>query len=175
MLSSDKMLERTVERLMKDYGNDVLRMAFMYLKDYHLAEDVFQEVFIKVFHKYNSFRMDSSEKTWLMRITINQCKDLLRKNWMNKVRPIEEHELVNMKDEGEDFLDKVDNYALFESILTLDEKYKDVIILYYYQGYAISEIADLLETTTGTVSSLLSRARSKLKELLIHERWLEDD
>jgi RNA polymerase sigma-70 factor, ECF subfamily len=160
---SNKRIEQAIERLMKQYGNDVLRIAYVYLKDYQLAEDAFQEVFLKVFHHYNSFREDSSEKTWLIRITINVCKDQLRKNWMKRVRTIEEDELKQIKDEGESFLERVENQELFEMILELDEKYKDVIILYYYEGYQTSEIAEILDTTTGNVSSLLSRARSKLK------------
>jgi RNA polymerase sigma-70 factor, ECF subfamily len=163
---SNKKIEQAIERLMKQYGNDVLRIAYVYLKDYQLAEDAFQDVFLKVFHHYNSFREDSSEKTWLIRITINVCKDQLRKNWMKRVRTIEEDELKQIKDEGESFLERVENQELFETILELDEKYKDVIILYYYEGYQTSEIAEILNTTTGNVSSLLSRARSKLKEKL---------
>ncbi len=71
-------IEKEIQRLMDDYGDDVLRTSYMYLKDLQNAEDAFQEVFIRVFNKFESFKGESSEKTWIIRITINVCKDMLR-------------------------------------------------------------------------------------------------
>ena len=78
-------IDKVIERLMNEYGNDVLRVSFIYLKDRQLAEDAFQEVFLRVYHKYNSFKHESSEKTWIIKITINICKDMLKSNWHKKV------------------------------------------------------------------------------------------
>lgn len=64
-----------IEALIREYGNDVLRTAYMYVKDIHTAEDIFQEVFIKVNQKLSTFEGNSSIKTWIIRITINACKD----------------------------------------------------------------------------------------------------
>lgn len=165
-----KKLENVINRLIDEYGNDILRIAYVYLKDYQLAEDAFQEVFVKVFNHYNSFRSDSSEKTWLIRITINVCKDMLRNNWLKKVQTFD-MEILNQieDDQSGDIIEMMHHKELFEHILTLDEPYKDVIILYYYQGFKVAEIATILDTTTGNVSSLLSRARAKLKEILEKE------
>mgnify|MGYP000154107337 CR=1 FL=1 len=73
--------EQGMERLIIEYGDAVLRMCFLYLKDYHLAEDAAQETFIKAMKHYDSFNRKSSEKTWLTRIAINCCKNIMRMNW----------------------------------------------------------------------------------------------
>ena len=77
--------QMVVERLIEDYGQDVLKIAYLYVKDQQLAEDIFQEVFYKVMKNYHKFEHLSSEKTWLIRITINTCKDLLRTSWLRRV------------------------------------------------------------------------------------------
>lgn len=74
-----------IERLINVYGEDVLRTSYMYLKDRQRAEDAFQEVFLKIYRKYDSFKGNSSEKTWIISITINVCKDLLRSSWLKRV------------------------------------------------------------------------------------------
>ena len=71
----------TIIRLMNIYGDSILRMCFLYLKDYHLAEDAAQETFIKAMNSYDMFHSLSSEKTWLTRIAINCCKNIMRTNW----------------------------------------------------------------------------------------------
>jgi len=154
--------DQELERLMNEYGNDVLRIAYLYLKDQSLAEDAFQEVFLKVYKKYSSFRNNSSEKTWIIRIAINVCKDLLKTNWSKLVVSYDESFLNQIPDDFE--VDQLfEKKQLFEEIKNLPNKYKDVIILYYYQGYDILEIATILKSTTGSVSSLLKRARDLLK------------
>lgn len=159
-------LEQTLNRLIDRYGTEVLRISYLYVKDEQLAEDVFQEVFIKVYQHYNSFRHDSSEKTWLIRITINTCKDFLRNYWVKHVHVVEPETFTQIADDSDEFLERLSRQEIFNAILNLDPKYKDVIILYYYEGYKIKEIASILQTTTGNVSSLLSRARAQLKEML---------
>ncbi len=154
-------VEYEIERLMNEYGNDVLRMAYLYLKDRHLAEDAFQEVFIRIYHKWDSFRYESNEKTWVIRITINVCKDMLKSNWLKKVIFYDLEDIHNSSNNVEEEINKKE---LFNQVLMLPDKYKEVILLYYYQGFSIAEIADILDTTTGTVGSLLSRARALLKE-----------
>ncbi len=71
----EQNIEKELQRLMDTYGNDVLRPSYMYLRNLQNAEDAFQEVFIKVFNKLESFKGESSEKTWIIRITINVCKE----------------------------------------------------------------------------------------------------
>ena len=73
--------EETIERLMNEYGDAVFRMCCVYLKDYHLVEDAAQDTFIKAMYAWDSFRHQSSEKTWITRIAINCCKNMMRTNW----------------------------------------------------------------------------------------------
>jgi RNA polymerase sigma-70 factor (ECF subfamily) len=76
--SSNKLpIDVEIERLINTYGNDVLRTSYLYLKDKQMAEDAFQEVFIKIYKKFDSFEGRSSEKTWIISITINHCKNIL--------------------------------------------------------------------------------------------------
>jgi RNA polymerase sigma-70 factor, ECF subfamily len=163
-LNEDKQF--SIEDMIEAYGNDVLKISFMYLKDRQLAEDAFQEVFLKVYKKYDSFREESSLKTWIISITINVCKDMLKTSWFKRVQTVSDEVLHLVSDEGYEIEDELLRKELFLSVLNLPTKYKDVLILYYYQGYQISEIADMLKTTTGNVSSLLSRARKMLKSSL---------
>ncbi|HCM12115.1 MAG TPA: hypothetical protein DHW85_02920, partial [Lachnospiraceae bacterium] len=81
-----------IENLIRQYGNDVLRTAYMYVKDSHTAEDIFQEVFIKVNQKLSTFEGNSSIKTWIIRITINTCKDYLKSAWNRRVIPMMEYQ-----------------------------------------------------------------------------------
>ena len=68
-----------LDRLMTQYGTSLLRLCYMYLKDYQLAQDAVQETFVKVYLKYSLFRAEASEKTWITRISMNVCRDMMRK------------------------------------------------------------------------------------------------
>jgi len=159
-------IEKEIERLIQDYGNDVLRIAYMYLKDRHLAEDAFQEVFIRVYHKWDTFREESSEKTWIIKIAINVCKDMLKSYWHRNVSFYELEDIYKLSNNTNDVELAMERKSLLENVLRLPDKYKDVILLYYYQGFSVQEIANILDTTVGNVTSLLSRARKLLKESL---------
>ena len=89
---SEKLPAYDIETLMRQYGNDVLRTAYMYVKDVHTAEDIFQDVFIKVNQKLSTFEGNSSIKTWIIRITINTCKDYLKSAWNRRVVPMMEYQ-----------------------------------------------------------------------------------
>lgn len=154
-----------IETLIREYGNDVLRTAYMYVKDSHLAEDIFQDVFIKVNQKLDTFKGNSSIKTWIIRITINTCKDYLKSAWNRRVVPISEYE-ENTLSSTEDFaaVEKAEESKMIRDlIMDLPEKYKDVVLLVYYQEMTISEVASVLRIPEGTAKSRLSRAKDKLK------------
>lgn len=159
--------EEQTRRLMERYGNDVLRTAFMILRDRHRAEDAFQEVFIKVFRKYGSFRGDSSEKTWLTSITINVCRDMLRSSWLKRVIP---SEFIASRRAGSDveerFIRRDESRSVFESVMSLPEVFREVTVLYYYNGCDTAEIAGMLGMKEGTIRSRLHRAREMLRTKL---------
>ena len=90
-----------LESMMRTYGNDVLRTAYMYVKDIHTAEDIFQEVFIKADRNKEGFRGESSVKTWLIRITVNACKDYLKSAYNRRVTPLQEFQENVMTSEND--------------------------------------------------------------------------
>ncbi|MEG0771756.1 sigma-70 family RNA polymerase sigma factor [Clostridium sp.] len=161
-------IHREIERLMNLYGNDVLKTAYLYLKDKQRAEDAFQEVFIKVYKKYPSFKGESSEKTWIISITINVCKDFLRNSWFKRVFVTDK--VINVdkyeKDTDETVIKLVENKILFDTVITLQPNLKDVVLLYYYQEFSTKEISKVLGVAEGTVRSRLHRAREILKNKL---------
>ena len=149
-----------MERIVGAYGNAVLRMCFLYLKDSHLAEDASQETFLKVYRNYAQFDGTAGEKTWVMRIAINVCKRQLRSPWRLLRAPQESLDSLRM--EGPEPPDD----TLVRAIQALPPKYREVIILYYYQEWKAWEIAQRLHVPVSTVTVRLSRARGLLRERL---------
>lgn len=154
-----------IETLMREYGNDVLRTAYMYVKDKHMAEDIFQDVFIKVNNKLHTFQGDSSIKTWIIRITINTCKDYLKSAWNQKVVPMMEYQENTLP--SEDHFSAVEkqeeSQMIRQTVMKLPDKYKDIILCVYFQDMTISEAAKSLRIAEGTAKSRLSRAKERLK------------
>lgn len=162
-----------VEKLITLHGNDVLRIATAYTRNPTISEDIFQEVFIKVAKNLHKFKGESSEKTWIIRITINTCKDYLKSAWNKKVVSIENDEKTNADMSlEENILDKEYRNLVVKEIFNLPLKYKEVILLYYYQGFSTSEIAKILLMPEASIRTRMKRARQMLKEKL--EIILED-
>lgn len=164
----ERVPEYDIETLIRQYGNDVLRTAYMYVKDVHTAEDIFQEVFIKVNHKLSTFEGNSSIKTWIIRITINTCKDYLKSAWNRRVVPMMEYQEDAIISETDyDDVEKRDTKEMIKkSVLSLPSKYKDIVLCVYYHEMTITEAAKTLNIAEGTAKSRLSRARLKLKSVL---------
>ena len=135
----------------------VYRISYSMCKNKSNAEDVYQEVFIKLFEKNINFETEEHEKAWIIRVTINQCKMLRRKSFFKRETKL---------DENIDYPSNEKNDYVLEYVRKLPIKYNTVIYLYYYEGYQINEIARILETSEGTVKSQLSRARNLLKKML---------
>ena len=168
----DNDIHKEIERLINCYGDDVLRVAYIYIKDKHKAEDIFQEVFIKVFKKYHTFKGDSSEKTWLMKITVNVCKDYFKSFWVKRVLlnsdKEEDREVYNENHNSESLDDSIiksiESRELLNEVMNLSLKYKEVIILYYYQQFTTKEISEMLKLPEGTIRTRLFRARELLRK-----------
>jgi RNA polymerase sigma-70 factor (ECF subfamily) len=138
------------------YSDMVLRIAYQNTFNKYDAEDIAQEVFIK-FLRQGGFASEEHLKAWFIRVTINQCKDWKKAFWRRSVGAL-----------GEEWppFSEPQNSVLAE-IKQLPAKYRNVIYLYYFEGYAIREIADIMQTNPNTVSSWLVRARKKLKALVL--------
>lgn len=155
-----------IENLISLYGNDVLRIATAYTHNISIAEDIFQEVFIKVALNINKFEKRSSEKTWIIRITINTCKDYLKSSWNKKVIPMETFEINSEFQSDEEILNEEQASIIVEEILKLPIKYREVLLLYYYQDLKTSDISKILNLPEASVRTRLRRAREIIKDKL---------
>ena len=157
-----------LDRIMDEYGTGLLRLCTLYLKDYYLAQDAVQETFIKVYSKYSSFRSESSEKTWITRIAMNVCRDMMRKRSYRE-RPEEFEDFMAADAAGtpeESAIDRDENIALLDAIRGLPDIYRQTILLYYYEGLKAEEIARIQHTARSTVNVRLKRGRDMLREKL---------
>lgn len=157
-----------VERWMREYGTEILRIAYLYVGDIQAAEDIFQEVFLKAYQGFADFQGKSSVKTWLIRIAINSCKDYLKSAWKRRVTSIDEATAQSLcgPDAYEWAERKADAGKVREAVLSLPERYREVIVCFFYQELSLEETAQALHIPVGTVKSRLSRAKEKLKVLL---------
>ncbi len=154
-----------IEELIGRYGDEILRLCLLYLGERQLAEDAFQETFVKAWRRRGTFRGESGEKTWLAHIAVNTCRDMLRSGWFRMRRrsqPVEQL-LELAAPEGEDLS------PVREAVLALPGKYREVVMLYYDQDMKIREIAEVLRIPANSVSTRLRRARALLEKTLREE------
>lgn len=145
-----------VEKDVKEYSKLVYRTAMSILKNQHDTEDIFQEVFIKLYEQKKEFTSKEHKKAWLIRVTINECKSLLRRSWYKNRNELDEN--IQATEKAED--------NVFYVVEKLPVKYRTVILLYYYERYKEKEISEILHVSEGAVKSRLFRARNMLKEKL---------
>ena len=158
VMGPDNVREEALRRMMTRYKNDLMRMCVAYLKDAALAEDAVQETFVKAYKALDTFRGDSSEKTWLIRIAINTCRSIRRDRWFHFVdRSVAADTLP---------IQAAEDRALMEAVMSLPHKYKEVVLLYYYQGLNLKEISEALGVAASTISTRLKKAREKLRREL---------
>ncbi len=152
-----------IEELIDLYGNYILRLCLMYLGDRHLAEDAFQETFIKAWSHRDRFRGESSVKTWLTHIAVNTCRDVLRSGWFRTMRKsVSVDQLFNLAAKEQAEADT----SVRDAVLRLPGIYREVIVLYYDQDMKIKEIAALLKLPINSVSTRLRRAKALLRKEL---------
>ena len=154
--------EETFRRLVSQYGDSVLKMCYLYLKDYHLAEDITQETFLRVYRKYALFENRASEKNWILKIAVNLCKNHMRTHWFKDICV----DFLPEKEAKDLYEILLDNEMISQQIMKLSPKYKEVILLYYYQELSVKEIAGILNQKESTILQRLKRARAYLKPLL---------
>lgn len=150
----------TFDELYTLYGTDILRVAYYYLGNRQQAEDITQEVFVKLITT-SPVLVKEHEKSWLLKVTLNKCRDYWRSAWVRKV--VLGHPKFELFPDQDEIGRLTDSRALAESVNKLPAVFKEVVLLFYYQGYSISDIAEMLAISEGTVSSRLSRARKRLE------------
>jgi len=161
--------ERTLERLMTQYGDSVARVCFLFLRDRQLAQDAAQDTFIKAWNALDRLREDGAEKAWLMQIAVNNCKNMLRSRYFRMVdRGISLDELPEAATE-----DRQGDDTVLKAVMALPDKYREPVILYYYQELTAEETAQALRLPGATVRTRLKRARDLLRTRL--EGWYFDN
>ena len=155
----DSIREKRLISMMEQYEESLLRMCCVYLRDAALAEDAVQETFVKAYKNLDTFRGDSSEKSWLMRIAMNTCKDMRRAAWFRYV-----DRSVKLENIPAPTCERTyEQIELAMDVMRLPGKYLEVVLLYYYQGMTTKEISESLGLPQRTVSSRLKRARERLR------------
>lgn len=163
---SEKRMGETKERLeqiFRDYYQLIYRVAFSQVKNHADAEDITQEVFLKIIRHDMRYQSMEHERAWIVRVTINLCRDLLKSKWHKTSVSMEE---VSEAQRGscENFTGIQDD--MMWAVLQLPEKYRNCLYLFYYEDYSIKEIAQSLEMPENTVKTNLKRGRQALKEFL---------
>lgn len=151
-LRTDDFITRVIEK----HSDTIIRICFSYMKNINDAEDLTQEVFVKLMEKRPHFESDEHEKAWIIRVAINLCKNRLKTAWFRKTVSLDEINFNFTSKENE----------VLSAVHKLPEKYRVVILLYYFEGYSISEIASILGERESTIGSKLFRARKLLKASL---------
>ena len=157
----------TLEATLDVYGNMILRLAYSCLKSRDDAEDVLQDVMVKLLELNPKFESSEHEKAWLIRVTINLCRNRLRSPW-RRHRELDEAVSVSGQPGWDAALGEKN--AVMEAVMSLPEKYREVIHLFYYEDYSVAQIGQILKKNESTVRSLLYRARKQLKDLM-KEGW----
>lgn len=149
-----------IERIIEKYGNTIYRAAYIQVKSKSQADDIYQNVCMKLLRLKSQIDGEEHLKAWLLRATNDCCKDYWKSTWYQKVTV--DHQLV--KEKGETYEEETSGY-LTECMQQLSDKYRMILHLYYFEEYSIREIAELLHMKENTVASRLSRGREKLKQI----------
>jgi RNA polymerase sigma factor (sigma-70 family) len=142
------------EEKYRSYGEMLFKLSMVYLGNHTDAEEALQEAFIKLLYKAPEFADAEHEKRWLVRITINICKDKLKSYWRKNVVPMDEMQIYNENPE---------DYQLSELILKLPHKYRTAVHLHYYENYGVKELSRIFGISESSVKMRLKRGREFLK------------
>jgi len=155
----------TMEETVRKNTDKMFRTALAVTRSKADAEVAVQDAFVRLFEKKPVFESDEHETSWLIRVTVNICKNRLRSAWRRKTVPMSELLETYPAPDSE-------SHNLMEMVLALPAKYRTVIHLYYYEGYATKEIAEITKQKDSTVREQLTRARRMLKNYIEEEEEL---
>ncbi len=152
------MTKWDINLIVEEYADTITRICYSYGKNYDDTQDIMQNVFLKLMRANPKFDSKEHEKAWIIRVTINECKDFL-KNIFRRHASLEEIQEIPIEEEE-------DLSYIREAVLKLPDKYKSVIYLFYYEGYTAVEIAGILHKKENTIYTWMNRARQMLKEMV---------
>lgn len=151
-LHTDDCIDTVIEK----YSDMIYKLAFSQTRSKNNADDVYQEVFLRYIRKNPEFKNEEHRKAWLIRVTINCCKNLWLSSWKRKTVPLEETIPFKMQEEAD----------LHYVLKKLPPKYRVTIHLFYYEDLSIEQMSKILNIKQSTIRTQLTRGRRKLKELL---------
>ncbi len=164
---SDEAFSAWFDALYTRYASDIIRVSYFYLGDRGKAEDVCHDAFVSLFVNRPALE-PGHEKTWLLKVAMNRCRDIWRSAWVRRViSGSPAFEMIPAPDTLGKHMEKAE---VLQAVHSLPADFREIFILYYYQGYGISEISSILNLPEGTISSRLSRGRKKLEAILGEER-----
>ena len=167
---SEAAREAALNRLMSTYGTNVLRVCFLYLHDHALAQDAAQTTFLRAWQALDTLRSSETEKAWLMQIAVNTCRSILRsREYRHYAHGADPEKLPEPFTET-----PLRDPTVYHAVRALPDKYREVIVLYYYQSLTAPEVAAILHIPQASVRTRLHRAR-KLLEPLLKGWYLNDE
>ncbi len=170
---TNKLKDKHIEQVMSAYGEYLIRLIYLYVKDWSIAEDILQEVFFTYYQKANQFEHRSSLRTYLSKMAINRSHDYLRSRKNKRIIFTETvgNLLSNSKSIEESYELESDIFNLTRHVLDLPIKYREAILLYYYHEFTTNEISKLLNCPESTIKTRLHRAKSLLRRAVDTSKW----
>jgi len=159
-------IKPNIDRLIEEYSKSLTRLCYLLLKDVQLAEEAAFEALYNAYKGYDKFRGDCSEKTWICKIAVNVCRSYMRKSTFKEITSDFISLSVLCEEDSAYELKSDESIALLNAVCSLPIKYKQVILLRYYQELSVAEVAKVLQERENTISVRLKRAHDMLKKLL---------
>lgn len=156
-----QLCQNYIQYVLDTYSQTLIKLSYTYVRNICDAEDIAQDVFVSLLKRGKPFDSPEHEKAWLLRTTINKSKNHMKSSWIRRTVSLSDNE----DSETDNAMDE--KTQVMEAVLSLPEKYRTVIHLFYYNGYSINEIADIVGKKPATVGTLLARGRNLLKDMLI--------
>lgn len=160
------MDKETFTRAVEQYQNSIYRLSLHALGNSADAEDMVQEVFLRLFRTDKAFDSDEHLRRWLLRVGVNLCRDVLKSPWRRRRAQLTDTIPAPA-------FEREEQRSLYEAVMALDETYRTTLYLFYYEDFTVREIAALLGVRESAVTTRLSRGREKLKAVL-KEGWQDE-
>lgn len=154
-----RVLKDQIEEIYNRYKDSVFRVGFSYFKNAIDADDIVQETFFKLMKSEKDFESEEHLKNWLMKVAVNECKRVTLSSWFKRKESLDEYaeKLVFQEPEDRD---------VFRAVMDLPKNYRQPVHLYYYEGYSVKEISEIMGIRVSAVTTRLDRARKKLRQEL---------
>lgn len=165
----------SIEDLINEYADYCYRVAYTYVNQHEEVEEIVQDVMWAYYTKQSSFNQQASLKTYLTKITVNKCYDRIRRKKIRKYFSLKDKNVEEVKiNPAVEFEKSERNNEILNTVLALPHKYREIIVLYYYEEYRLAEIATILDVSENTVKSRHARAKKRLQDTLRNVYFDED-